>query len=1073
MKGTSALRSLLCLAGVYLGSPAFGQTASPTASGSPPAVPEGDPITLSPFTVTADSQVGYLATETLGGTRLKTELRDVAASLTVMTEEFMNDIAATSMADALAFTPSAGFDEGDSESANSVLGAGVWDASRPIRLRGFGFSNNASSDFFENFFKADRYNVESFTVSRGPNSTLFGTGGAAGVAIGNVKKANLHRRIANVEMRVDSYGSRRAALDLGEPVKKGVFALRLNALFDDQELGRKNEFDEQKRFMIGFTLQPTKSTRIFANFEDAHREYSNFSQTPIFYNSYQRWSAAGKPSVDFWSRENWTATSRLYTDPAGNPVPVYRGVADADGRIDAKADFDPNGAIEQVTGRPYVLNFGLGSDYSSIQSRIRQGTTATNQFAGGANEFRVNPLYQQDPFGFKPDDVLWPSSRQYPMQTQRSDWTEILVEQRILSNLFAELGYSRATDDRLYTPDFRAQLLNIDPNRYFSDGQLNPGYLQPFSELNFEHGRDRRKTTEFRATLSLQLDPTQRKDWLRFLGSHGLALLGSHKEEEQRLDRMHFFNIGATGSSSLLGTDILSGNYQLRGRTYFVDGQIPHVVGAWEIKDNLDRINALSSTSGLETVPVKYKALPSFPSNPNLRVTNSRSLAWQASWWKKRLVTLYGYRADGVSFYTARNDKTRIDPDIPLAATTTGFKTYYYADDLAIPSAATVQRSAIKRTFSAVLNPTKWLSLTANRSGNFTPQSAQFLDMFGRPVEPNTGETTDLGLRFFLFNDRVVINLNRFANDSRGAITTFSYTNPPALILRRLRDRYRSLPGITYFNGMPDLYDQETDGVRSYSTTETQGYEVSAIFNPTRNWRIALTGSHNENKLVSSLDGVAEWLYQDTRYTGLGTFAKFAGELRGIEAGRSGSIFTNLDPNSASDRTQAGADAKYIEDNVTSADRAYLDEKSLIGIQRNRNPALNGNVVASYRIPHASLRGFTIGGNARFRGPAILGYHRLPDASGFPVGNYDVNRPIKGNSQSTFGAMLSYNTKLFRNVTTRFQLNVDNLLNDTKPFVVRVDTDSKGYYGTPHAIVPVQYQLKFPRKLIFTSEFRF
>jgi hypothetical protein len=218
---------------------------------------------------------------------------------------------------------------------------------------------------------------------------------------------------------------------------------------------------------------------------------------------------------------------------------------------------------------------------------------------------------------------------------------------------------------------------------------------------------------------------------------------------------------------------------------------------------------------------------------------------------------------------------------------------------------------------------------------------------------------------------------------------------------------------------------------------------------------------------------VAEWLYQDTRYTGLGTFAKFAGELRGIEAGRSGSIFTNLDPNSASDRTQAGADAKYIEDNVTSADRAYLDEKSLIGIQRNRNPALNGNVVASYRIPHASLRGFTIGGNARFRGPAILGYHRLPDASGFPVGNYDVNRPIKGNSQSTFGAMLSYNTKLFRNVTTRFQLNVDNLLNDTKPFVVRVDTDSKGYYGTPHAIVPVQYQLKFPRKLIFTSEFRF
>ena len=36
---------------------------------------------LSPFTVEADSDIGYMATNTLAGSRLKTELRDVASAI--------------------------------------------------------------------------------------------------------------------------------------------------------------------------------------------------------------------------------------------------------------------------------------------------------------------------------------------------------------------------------------------------------------------------------------------------------------------------------------------------------------------------------------------------------------------------------------------------------------------------------------------------------------------------------------------------------------------------------------------------------------------------------------------------------------------------------------------------------------------------------------------------------------------------------------------------------------------------------------------------------------------------------
>ena len=53
-----------------------------------------DIVELSPFTITASENVGYAATSTLAGTRLKTELRDVGAAISVYTEEFMVDIAA-------------------------------------------------------------------------------------------------------------------------------------------------------------------------------------------------------------------------------------------------------------------------------------------------------------------------------------------------------------------------------------------------------------------------------------------------------------------------------------------------------------------------------------------------------------------------------------------------------------------------------------------------------------------------------------------------------------------------------------------------------------------------------------------------------------------------------------------------------------------------------------------------------------------------------------------------------------------------------------------------------------------
>src|SRR5688572_21987510 len=66
---------------------AFGQAANPV---SPADTPQEDMLVLSPFEVNPDDN-GYLASSAQSGTRLRTDLRDIPSSISVLTKDFMND----------------------------------------------------------------------------------------------------------------------------------------------------------------------------------------------------------------------------------------------------------------------------------------------------------------------------------------------------------------------------------------------------------------------------------------------------------------------------------------------------------------------------------------------------------------------------------------------------------------------------------------------------------------------------------------------------------------------------------------------------------------------------------------------------------------------------------------------------------------------------------------------------------------------------------------------------------------------------------------------------------------------
>ncbi|MBL9202762.1 MAG: TonB-dependent receptor, partial [Opitutaceae bacterium] len=144
------------------------------AQTTPPAPSTDSVVRLAPFEVSADDSKGYVATSTLGGTRIRTELIDVGSAISVYTEEFLRDLAAFDNETLLAFTVGAdvGGVHGTFLNANSQgeendnFGLG---ANSNTRIRGLAAADN-TLNYFKTEASWDSYNTGRIEVVRGANS---------------------------------------------------------------------------------------------------------------------------------------------------------------------------------------------------------------------------------------------------------------------------------------------------------------------------------------------------------------------------------------------------------------------------------------------------------------------------------------------------------------------------------------------------------------------------------------------------------------------------------------------------------------------------------------------------------------------------------------------------------------------------------------------------------------------------------------------------------------------------------------------------------------------------------------
>ncbi|MSU24420.1 MAG: hypothetical protein EXS32_11425 [Opitutus sp.] len=196
------------------GRPANGPAAAkkiPTAS---------DVVALSVFEVKEDSDTSYGALNSNAITRFNTELARLPISADIFTESFMNDVGARTIEDlVMTYVAGAGF---DSENNTTVGNAqpGDRNAGSNIKLRGLSTPTLQRDSFMPGggvgTGVSSTFDVERVEVINGPQSLLYGNGGAGGVINTISKQARFNRRaFGALTLRADEYGNGLAQLDYG------------------------------------------------------------------------------------------------------------------------------------------------------------------------------------------------------------------------------------------------------------------------------------------------------------------------------------------------------------------------------------------------------------------------------------------------------------------------------------------------------------------------------------------------------------------------------------------------------------------------------------------------------------------------------------------------------------------------------------------------------------------------------------------------------------------------------------------------------------------------------------------
>ena len=378
------------------------------ASGNDDKKSSDETITLSPFEVVADTK-GYFSSNSMSGTRFNTRVEDLAASLTVITKEQMDDFAMLDINDV--FNVTAGT-EGTATytdytiDRNGQLTDNVQvDPNNANRIRGILAANQSYGNFEVNRLSVDRLLIDGLEISRGPNANVFGLGLAAGTVNQVPAAANLSRDRTRVEFRADSYDGYRTSLDVNRVLKPGVLAIRVSTAFQHEGFVRKPSGMNTVRYNGYIKFQPFRNTTISASFLHVRSNGNRPNFTPPR-DYVSDWISAGKPT---WDPIQQVIHLNGQTIDRNGVVTGGRAIVpiNADANIPANIPFSRGG--NSTRGMLYVdqdgINYwtvpGTSSVTTALPTPAANGQVVrlmqSNVFGAGAGRYPNQPLWTTTP----------------------------------------------------------------------------------------------------------------------------------------------------------------------------------------------------------------------------------------------------------------------------------------------------------------------------------------------------------------------------------------------------------------------------------------------------------------------------------------------------------------------------------------------------------------------------------------------------------------------------------------------------------------------------------------------------
>lgn len=408
-----------------------------TPLGAQTAEPPEEAVVLSPFQVSTERDYGYVATTSLAGGRLATDLATTPAQITVFTRAFLDDIGASTYADVIDWAPNSFNLSG----AGITPGDNLFNETR-VSFRGLG-GTFATRNYFKSYVNLDSYSTERVDFARGPNSIVYGDSGVGGIA--NVSsKAAFDGSLTQVQLRFSDPDGLRGALDLNRTLGEKVF-LRVGTLYDKTDGWRERESTTRTGIFANLAITPWVGGTLRIEGETGEITRN------LGFNMLDGFS--------FWD----TSSSTNLTAPqqSGN---FGGGI----GRITRAQTFIFNPGVPD-SGVQNYFGYGQTNSWGTLP-QLRPGVPVP----GGNNTLTPLP------------SLAFHMNAPNAESVQDYDIYALSFEQRVGDNLFLELAGNITESWRTVDQVFW-DVLRPDVNRIMPDGRPNPR----FGEFYAEQGRVR------------------------------------------------------------------------------------------------------------------------------------------------------------------------------------------------------------------------------------------------------------------------------------------------------------------------------------------------------------------------------------------------------------------------------------------------------------------------------------------------------------------------------------------------------------------------------------------------------